>query len=105
MGLPREGVGAEKVRYVPRNPGKPDFLAGYPRDFAGISQGHRKSSRNKLVLNFWRLNISKTFSNLAKTRLKLAEHGRFRFRFNVLRIFSESQEWGIGLLRDKFGSN
>ena len=35
----REGAGGQKVRYVLRNPGKPNFLAGYPGIFAGISRG------------------------------------------------------------------
>ena len=34
-----------KVRYVPRNPGKPNFRAGYPGIFAGMSRGCPKSSR------------------------------------------------------------
>ena len=43
------GVGGQKVRYVPRNPGKPNFLAGYP----GILAGRPKSLRKKIVFNFW----------------------------------------------------
>ena len=40
-GIPREGVGAKKVRYVPRNPGNQTFLAGYP----GILPGYPGSAR------------------------------------------------------------
>ena len=40
-GLPREGVGGQKVRYVPRNPGNQTFLAGYP----GILPGYPGSAR------------------------------------------------------------
>ena len=39
--------GGQKVRYVPRNPGKPNFLAGYPGIFAGISLKCPKSLRKK----------------------------------------------------------
>ena len=41
-GLPREGGGGQKVRYVLRNPGKPNFLAGCPDIFAGLFGGVRK---------------------------------------------------------------
>ena len=51
-GLPREG---QKVRYVLRSPGKPkfpNFLAGDPGIFAGISQGRPKSLRKKVCVQF-----------------------------------------------------
>ena len=41
-GLPREGGGA-KLRYVPRNPGKPNFWAGYPGKLPGYPGGCLKS--------------------------------------------------------------
>ena len=56
-GLPREGVGGQKVRYVPRKPGKPNFLAGYPGIFGGISWGCLKSLRKKFVFNFRPLDL------------------------------------------------
>ena len=37
-----EGVGGQKVLYVPRNPRKPNFLAGYPRILPGYPGGARK---------------------------------------------------------------
>ena len=40
-GLPREGVGAKKFRYAPRNQGNQTFLAGYP----GILPGYPGSAR------------------------------------------------------------
>ena len=49
--LPREGVGP-KVRYVLRNPGKPNFLARYPSD----SVKRHLSRRHLSVLNF-KLNL------------------------------------------------
>ena len=47
-GSSREGVGDQKVRYVLRNPGKSNFLAGYPEVFAGISRGRPKSLRKNV---------------------------------------------------------
>ena len=42
-GLPREQVGAKKkLRYVLRNIGKPNILAGYPGFLAGYPGGARK---------------------------------------------------------------
>ena len=38
-GLPREGVGGQKVRYAPRNQGKETFLAGYPGFLPGYPGG------------------------------------------------------------------
>ena len=45
-GLP---CGGQKAQYVLRNPGKPNFWAGYPGIFAGISRGCPKSLREKKV--------------------------------------------------------
>ena len=39
--------GGQKVRYVPRNTGKSNFLGGISQDFAGISRRCPKSLRNK----------------------------------------------------------
>ena len=41
-GLPHEGVGGEKVWYVPRNQGNQTFLAGYPVILLGYPGGARK---------------------------------------------------------------
>ena len=41
-GLPRERVGAKKVRYVPRNQGNQTFWAGYPGILPGYPGGARK---------------------------------------------------------------
>ena len=50
--LPHEWVGA-KSSVCPRNPGKPNFWAGYSGIFAGISRGRPKSLRKKVrVQNF-----------------------------------------------------
>ena len=58
-GLPRERGGGQKVRYVPRNPGKPNFLVGYPGIFAGMSWGRPRSwRRKKFVFMFWPLEKS-----------------------------------------------
>ena len=46
-GLPRAAWGPRKCRYVPRHPGKPNFLAGYPGNFAGISRGGSPKSLRK----------------------------------------------------------
>ena len=48
--LLREGEGGQKVRYAFRNPGKPNFWAGYPGILAGISL-----RKTKFVFNFWPL--------------------------------------------------
>ena len=50
-GLPREGVGA-KVPYVLRNPGQPNFLAGYLRILPGYPGSARKVWEKKFVFNF-----------------------------------------------------
>ena len=39
-GLPYEGVGIKNDRYVPRNPGTPNSLEGYP---GNMSPGVRKA--------------------------------------------------------------
>ena len=52
-GLPREGVGAKKVRYVPRNPGNQTFFCGISQDFAGISRKRPKSLRKKCLGSFF----------------------------------------------------
>ena len=44
--------GGQKVRYVLRKPGKPNFLAGYPGNFAGMSGGARKVREKKFVFNY-----------------------------------------------------
>ena len=56
-GLPREWGGGHKVRYVPRSPGKPNFVwdipgfcVGYPGILAGISRGCPKSLRKKVCV-------------------------------------------------------
>ena len=41
-GLPREWGGGQKVRYVPRNPERPNFLAGYPEILPGYPGIARK---------------------------------------------------------------
>ena len=41
-GLPREGGGGRKVRYVPRSQGNQTFLAGYPGILLGYPGGARK---------------------------------------------------------------
>ena len=52
-GLPHEGVGAKKVRYVPRSQGNQTFWAGYPRILPGYPGGHPKSLRKKNCVQFW----------------------------------------------------
>ena len=51
--LPREGVG-QKVRYVLRNAGKPNFLAGYPgiccRDIPGVPEKFESKSLCSILL-------------------------------------------------------
>ena len=47
--LPREGAGAKKFGVSFQNPGKPNFLTGYPGIFGGISRGCPKSLRKKNV--------------------------------------------------------
>ena len=48
--------GGPKSSICLRNPGKPNFLAGYPGIFAGISRGLPKSLRNKSLCSiFWSL--------------------------------------------------
>ena len=53
--LPGEGGGGQKVQFVLRSPGKPNFLAGCLRIFAGMSQGRPKSfserKKKKYVFN------------------------------------------------------
>ena len=51
-GLPRRG-GGQKVRHVLRNPGKPNFLAGYPRSlWREIPRVPEKFEKKELVFNF-----------------------------------------------------
>ena len=45
--------GGQKVRYVPRNQGNQTFLAGFPRDFPGISRRRPKSLRNKSLCSIF----------------------------------------------------
>ena len=49
--LPRKGVGSQ-VRYVPRNPGKINYLAGYSRIFAWISRPKPEQFEN-IKFKFW----------------------------------------------------
>ena len=49
--LPREGAGGQKVWYVPRNLGKPNFLAGCPGEIAGIARGCLKKLKRMFVFD------------------------------------------------------
>ena len=46
--------GGQKVRHVFRNPGKPNFLAGYPGIFAGISPGVPEKFEEKSLCSIFR---------------------------------------------------
>ena len=51
-GLQREGVRAKKFGMSFRNPGKPNFLVGYPGIFAGISRMcPKRFEKKKFVFN------------------------------------------------------
>ena len=54
-GLPREGVGAKKFGMSFEAQGKPNFLAGCPGIFGGISQGCPKSLRKTICVQLWPL--------------------------------------------------
>ena len=70
-GLPREGGGGQKVRYVPRNQGNQTFWVGYPGFLPGSPRGRPKSLRKKkFVFNFWRPYKSKAAFGLLKSSLK-----------------------------------
>ena len=51
-GLPREGVGGQKVQCVLRNPGKPNFWAVYPGFLAGHPGLPEKFEKKKVRVQF-----------------------------------------------------
>ena len=52
-GLPHEGGGGQKVRYVLRNPGKASFSAGYPGTFGrDIPMVREKFEKKKVRVQF-----------------------------------------------------
>ena len=75
-----KGWGAKKVWYALRNPGKPNFLVGYP----GILVGPAKSEKKNCV-QFLALNIFQRFSTI------LARHQNFPAPFHWARRFTFSQ--------------
>ena len=63
-GLPREGVGLQKVQYVLQNPGKPKLLGGTSREFCRDILGvPRKFENKKVCVQF----SSRNFCSLPNT--------------------------------------
>ena len=56
--------GGQKVRYVLRNPGKPNFWAGYPGILGGISRGRPRSSTRKSLCSILVRDLWEMFSRL-----------------------------------------
>ena len=89
-GLPCEGVGGPKVRYVLQNSGKPNFLAGYPGVWAGYPGGGdalKVSKKTKWAKNA--ANFGETFCRLSPFNLQ--ETWPQEISRKILHIFHEGR--------------
>ena len=75
--LPHEGVGGQRVRYVPRNQGNQTFLAGYPGICWDIPAVPEKFEKKKFVFNFLPLVCSAPLPS-AQDHSHLVGYGRSR---------------------------